>query len=1282
MSNFKKMKNSKLLSSILLLTAWLAGGTVCAQHGGDHSYTNGICTIDGCTDKYQPATKTDGVYKLANVGNVEWMAAKVKAGETESGDGGKAYAICSYELTADIDYNGLGTNAHTPIGTYDKKFCGVFDGKGHTILNMKLNQPDRPKPGEDGIGFFGCVRVGNDVNKNAIIRNLIIGDGCEVQGTSAYVGGLLGRIHQKNDGNTLLIENCVNKATVSTSADHVAGIVGQIHTIGGATVTIQNCTNKGAITTTAGYAAGILAQINDAGSATVNVKGCINEGAVTCSGLCAAGIVSQANNCTVALNIESCMNLAAVKSTGNKNCGGIFGANTSSKGTIHIINCGNTGNVTGTTESAALTGWIGSNSGQVISNCWNSGTVTGHSGASMYMYRDQNSSATATNLYDASGVGTQGTAITSADISSGKLCFLLNTGQDPIVWYQLIGTDAYPMPAEKSGAQVYNVDLIHCSTGTTDSNGTYSNSNTAVRDHSYDNSTGLCSCSYPKADWLSLTGGYYELGSVEEVEWFGAMVREAKNGLMKGKLVDDIDFTDKTHTPIGPNSGAKFFGEFDGQGHTISNLTMDESDNAGFFLWVRGGSTIKNLIMDSSCSFHATNRAAAFVCVIQAAAGGAINIENCINKASVSSDNLVSSAFVAACNWENSDQPAVNITNCCNTGNITHNGTDCAAAIFGWNKGTCTIKGCYNTGTVSPLDSDKRNLVRSESGKTASIIDTYDLSATTGKVQGVKNDWTTGTPISSGELCYFLNGDQSEIGWRQTIDTDTEPKLFGSSQQVYVQGYVDCTSTPVGDFTYSNTEGTIQLDHNINSEIGMCDVCYTQFQAPSLVDGYYELRNAGNVEWFGEQIAAGNLTYCAKLMNDIDFLNRENLHSPIGPNTTYKFNGTFDGQGHRIKNMIINRPYDNNIGFFGFLRGNNAPTTVRNLIIDSSCSITGNNRIGGITGSYQNGGSTITIENVVNEATINANQDAGGIFGGHEAGEPTIIIRNCVNTGTITATNAAPYAGALCCYLGIGGGSKIENFLNIGTVNGHNGGNIGRHNIGDVTNLIDLSETTDKTQGVRADLTTDDLTNGKVAYIMGFKQLIGTDPYPSPLNEAFVNYISSAGYTTQYIPTTDVTIPIGVSAYTGVIENEGWLHLKAIESGKIAAEEAVILKGNEGYYNFVPTTGAEKVDGNVLLGSTGNVTGDSSTIYALAKPTDKEIGFYLVGNGVRVPAGKAYLNTGAGVRGFTFVFDDDPDAIVSPLGETEEGVIYNLAGQRISKMQKGINIVNGKKVLK
>lgn len=63
------------------------------------------------------------------------------------------------------------------------------------------------------------------------------------------------------------------------------------------------------------------------------------------------------------------------------------------------------------------------------------------------------------------------------------------------------------------------------------------------------------------------------------------------------------------------------------------------------------------------------------------------------------------------------------------------------------------------------------------------------------------------------------------------------------------------------------------------------------------------------------------------------------------------------------------------------------------------------------------------------------------------------------------------------------------------------------------------------------------------------------------------------------------------------------------------------------------------------------------------------------------------IDTSASIKEFKLNFgegEEDADGIVSPLGETEEGgaAIYNLAGQRIQKTQRGIYIVNGKKVLK
>ena len=121
------------------------------------------------------------------------------------------------------------------------------------------------------------------------------------------------------------------------------------------------------------------------------------------------------------------------------------------------------------------------------------------------------------------------------------------------------------------------------------------------------------------------------------------------------------------------------------------------------------------------------------------------------------------------------------------------------------------------------------------------------------------------------------------------------------------------------------------------------------------------------------------------------------------------------------------------------------------------------------------------------------------------------------------------------------------------------------------------------------------------------------------------------------------------------------------------------------YYSFVPTTGASEYTGNALSGSDGTVTGGDG-IYALSTlGGTAPVGFYpLTDTNIKIPAGKAYLNlSGSTVKAFTFVFDDDATGIEETLSNSplKGENIYNLAGQLIQKMQKGINIVNGKKVM-
>lgn len=176
--------------------------------------------------------------------------------------------------------------------------------------------------------------------------------------------------------------------------------------------------------------------------------------------------------------------------------------------------------------------------------------------------------------------------------------------------------------------------------------------------------------------------------------------------------------------------------------------------------------------------------------------------------------------------------------------------------------------------------------------------------------------------------------------------------------------------------------------------------------------------------------------------------------------------------------------------------------------------------------------------------------------------------------------------------------------------------------------------------------------------------------------------IGSTGYSTLWVPFA-VTIPTGVEAYTGSI-NGDYLHLNEITGGVIPANTAVILKGSADTYTFDITNNVTGIDGNALLGSKGDVSGGSS-IYALAQKGDPAvIGFYPVSNSIKVPANKAYLNISSGVKGFVFEFEDEATSINEELKmkeEASEPSIFNLVGQRIQKMQRGINIVNGKKVL-
>ena len=1011
-----------------------------------------------------------------------------------------------------------------------------------------------------------------------------------------------------------------------------------------------------------------------------------------------------------AISINNVVNFASVTS-GSKVAGGIVAAGHTNNDhpVINMANCVNAGLVksTGGDKAAALIGWNKSATISTLKGCYNIGELSPVDGANN-LFRGSNRAMP--NCYDlvnttASGsTGTQGLKtdwVTEDPLHSGELCFVLNSGEmsEKGIKYTQDLSDPNSIPMPMPGKTVYQVADLDCA-GNPKGGVTYSNTDGGSQDdHNYDTATGLCTvCSAPMVDWMNAEAdGFFYLGTPTQVEWFSEMVRIGY-GAMNAKLTADIDYegVPDAHKPIG-TSAKKYFGHFDGQGHRIKGMVLTPAsrlenrgyDGNGFFGSVRGGGTsidniytneviIENLIIDASCSIqHDNNFAAGVVAHINSRNDEQSNIiiRNCGNEANVSTTGKNAAGILGCVEGTN---VGLKLYNLWNKGNIKGDNGE-SAAICAWTgqrnvNGEVDVEGCWNIGEVTGVDVNGYNLVRRNTNIV--IRNVVDLCTTNAGNQGKVSVLNTEDPISSGELCYLLNGDQTDIVYYQTLGTDAMPVYRDATHgQVYQAGTVDCAGAATGSFGYNNVGGeTVQLGHHFNAEIGMCDVCYkAEYEEPVKDGDYYLLKNAGNVEWLSNAIAnGGGAAFYAKLMNDIDFLNIENLHNPLGSSTGAKFKGVFDGQGYSIKNMIINRPTVEAQGFFGWLQGNDN-TTIKNLIIDSSCSIIGSNKCGGLAGASQNESNVakITIENVVNEADVTVSgQDAAGIVGGELGGKATYYIHNVVNTGTITSTHQAPFAGALFCYQERG---AIENFLNLGKIVGHNGGNIGRFG-GTWTNVVDLSETDNKTQSVREDLTPEDIVNGKLAYVMGFKQLIGTDKYPSPLNAEEVNYVGDAGYATMYDKANDWALNGDATAYIAAFDGK-YLQLTEVED--VPAGAAVILKGS--YYNKLATTATSDVTANELLGTDTDREADG-TMYVLAQPEGEEVGFYQATG--TIAAGKAYYQSTSGVKAFYFGNGDATSIqTIDNAQKTTEDAIYNIAGQRLNKVQKGINIINGKKVL-
>ena len=181
--------------------------------------------------------------------------------------------------------------------------------------------------------------------------------------------------------------------------------------------------------------------------------------------------------------------------------------------------------------------------------------------------------------------------------------------------------------------------------------------------------------------------------------------------------------------------------------------------------------------------------------------------------------------------------------------------------------------------------------------------------------------------------------------------------------------------------------------------------------------------------------------------------------------------------------------------------------------------------------------------------------------------------------------------------------------------------------------------------------------------------------------------ISSSQYTTYVTQhAIDFSKTSGIQAFK-VTSTDPCIQLDAVTSAP--AGTAVVLKSVEALSN--PTTfylietenAGDDFTDNLLLASTGEgVTANSSdgAYFALADKS-KGVGFYRVSDGVVIPSGKGYLLESAGSVKDFIGFDVIPTSIDALDVARKSDVTYDISGRPVHNPQKGMYIVNGKKVL-
>lgn len=563
----------------------------------------------------------------------------------------------------------------------------------------------------------------------------------------------------------------------------------------------------------------------------------------------------------------------------------------------------------------------------------------------------------------------------------------------------------------------------------------------------------------------------------------------------------------------------------------------------------------------------------------------------------------------------------------------------------------------------------------------------------------------------------------------------SEMSLVGTTvAHTWVEGdNVAPTCTQDGYETYRCSDcgavkgrGVIPMLGHQYSDKGLCVRCaYPQADWMTANEGWYEAASLDHFNWLAAMVKNVNPSLNIRLTQDVDL---DGFQGFGNGSEAVAYKGELDGQGHWLKNLILEENAQN-VGLFGRTDG----AKIHDLGL-TGCSVK--------SGQQQNSGvvagnmKDTEVNRVAVMNSFSESRDHAGAIAGRTEG--TTKITNCLSDAQVHATQYQ--AGGM---VGASVGMTFDRNLFTGTVvnedqasaglvslldNPTNGDIYIRYNISAASlvqskksdnvypviqesrhdlckeydnNRVAKSMVLQRKNSVRENLFNTNDYNGfttedadmqvKSFYTDTMKwdmtadwKFVATGKYPvlawMTAPGAQDIRVSQAGYATVTAAGPLDFSETKVKAYAAQLSGK-WVHLEPVT--QVPAGAAVVVEATQGEYS-VPFA-VEKLAAmpqNDLQTSDGTVKGGSS-VFVLGNKANG-VGFYPTAESLTLPAGKGYLeiSSAAEVQAFLGFGDGTGTGITSTVEDTDgNAAIYNLAGQRVSRVQKGVNIVNGKKVI-